>query len=79
MKTTYKRQYRELSQETKDKISNAQKNKKKSADHRLHISQAMTQYWANIPHRPDSGNVTTYQGEGDSKNNTSNTNSNDNI
>ena len=75
----YKRQYRELSQETKDKIRNAQKNKKKSADHRLHISQAMAQYWANIPHRPDSGNVTTYQGEGDSKNNTSNTNSNDNI
>ena len=74
--TKYKRQYRELSQETKDKISAAQKNRRKSADHRLHISQAMTQYWANIPHRPDSGNVTTYQEEGDSKNNTSNTNSN---
>ena len=77
--TTHKRQYRELSPETKAKIGNAHRNKPKSADHRLHISQAMTQYWANIPHRPDSGNVTTYQGEENSKNNTSNTNSNDNI
>ena len=79
MNKTYKRQYRELSPEIKAKMSAAQKNKKKSASHRLHLSQAMSQYWANIPHRPDSGNVTTYQGEGDSKNNTSNTNSNDNI
>ena len=77
--TKYKRQYRELSPETKNKISTAQKNRRKSADHRLHISQAMTQYWASIPHRPDSGKVTTYQGEENSKNNTSNTNSNDNI
>ena len=53
MNTTYKRQYRELSQETKDKISNAQKNKPKSTDHKLHISQAMTKYWQSVPNKPN--------------------------
>ena len=55
--TKYKRQYRELSQETKDKISNAQKNKKKSADHKLHISQSMRKYWAAVPNRPKDNNT----------------------
>ena len=55
-KYKYKRQYRELSQETKDKISNAQKNKKKSADHKLHISQSMTKYWQSVPNKPINDN-----------------------
>ena len=46
-----KRQYRELPQETKDKISAANRNKPKSYAHKQHISQAMTKYWASVPSR----------------------------
>lgn len=56
----YKRQYRELSDEHKEKISLATANRPKSAEHRLHISQAMKDYWQTVPHRPDaeSGHTT---------------------
>ena len=47
-----KRQFRELSDVTKQKISDATKGRPKSQSHRQHISQAMTDYWKNIPHRP---------------------------
>lgn len=40
----FKRQYRELSDEHQEKISQATANKPKSAEHRLHISQAMKDY-----------------------------------
>ena len=63
MQQPYKRQYRELSDETKEKISAANRNRPKSEMHRQHISQAMKDYWAKVPHRPSSGDVTTYQGE----------------
>lgn len=49
----FKRQYRELSDEHREKISQATANKPKSAEHRLHISQAMKDYWQTVPHRPD--------------------------
>lgn len=47
----YKRQYRELSDETKQKISQANKGKKKSAWHRQHLSQALQDYWKSVPSR----------------------------
>ena len=50
----YKRQWRELSDEHKDKISQATANKPKSAEHRQHIRQAMLDYWRTVPHRPES-------------------------
>ena len=50
----YKRQWRELSDEHKEKISQASTDKPKSAEHKLHISQAMKDYWQSVPHRPDS-------------------------
>ncbi len=49
----FKRQWRELSDEHKEKISSAVKNKPKSAEHREHISQAMKEYWETVPHRPE--------------------------
>lgn len=49
----YKRQWRELSDEHKEKISQASTDKPKSAEHKLHISQAMKDYWQGVPHRPD--------------------------
>lgn len=48
----YKRQYREIDDETKQKISVSSRNKPKSADHKMHISQAMEKYWQTVPHRP---------------------------
>lgn len=60
MNTTYKRQHRELSQETKKKISVANK-RPKTAIHKMHISQAMQEYWKTVPSRKDSEDTTTYQ------------------
>jgi len=51
----YKREYRELDDETKMKIAASQRGRKKSEAHRQHISQAMTEYWQTVPHRPTSG------------------------
>lgn len=53
-----KRIYRELNDETKAKISNSSKGKPKSASHKIHISQAMTDYWKTIPHKPKKEHTT---------------------
>lgn len=47
-----KRQYRELDQETKEKISRSTTGKSKSDLHKQHISQSMRKYWSQIPHKP---------------------------
>ena len=47
----YKRQFRELSDETKDKISQSTKGKRKSFSHRQHLSQALSDYWKSVPSR----------------------------
>ena len=47
-----KRQFRQLDQETKEKISRSCKGKIKSDLHKQHISQAMRKYWSQIPHKP---------------------------
>ena len=52
----YKRQYRELSDETKQKISNSSRNRPKSDQHKQHISQGMKDYWQNVPNRPSDTN-----------------------
>ena len=52
----YKRQYRELSDETKQKISNSSRNRPKSDQHKQHISQGMKDYWQYVPNRPDDTN-----------------------
>lgn len=46
------RMYRDLSDETKQKISASTKGKQKSTSHKIHISQAMLKYWQNIPNKP---------------------------
>ena len=50
----YKRQYRELSDETKQKISNSSRNRPKSDQHKQCISQGMKDYWQNVPDKPNS-------------------------
>ena len=49
------RQYRELPDETKQKISASTKGRAKSYDHKQHISQGMKKYWQNVPNRPTEG------------------------
>lgn len=50
--TNYKRKWRELSDEHREKISQANTGHPKSAVHRQHISKAMKEYWRDVPHRP---------------------------
>lgn len=58
----YKRQWRELSDEHKEKISQASLGRQKSATHRQHISQAMKEYWKDVPHKPQHLSMDEYLG-----------------
>ncbi len=53
----YKRQYRQIDDETKMKISLTSRNKPKSELHKQHISQGMEEYWRTVPNRPDDNEV----------------------
>ncbi len=50
----YKRQYRDLPDEVKQKISASTKGKAKSYDHRMHISQGMKKYWSGVQYKDQS-------------------------
>ena len=50
----YKRQYRNLNDEVKQKISTSTKGRAKSYDHKQHISQGMKKYWSSVPNKPQS-------------------------
>ncbi len=52
----YRRQYRQLDDETKLKISASAQGKPKSEEHKEHIRQAMINYWQGVPDRPDDNN-----------------------
>ncbi|MBO5582523.1 MAG: hypothetical protein J5948_08450 [Bacteroidales bacterium] len=47
----YKRQYRDLPNGVKEKISATMKGRAKSYDHKQHISQGMKKYWSSVPSR----------------------------
>ena len=59
----YKRKYRELDDEVKRRISDSSKGKKKTAEHRLHISQSMEKYWRRVPRRPKDEKPSVEKGE----------------
>lgn len=46
------RQFRELSAETKRKISTSMVNRPKSDQHKQNISKSMKEYWQTIPNKP---------------------------
>lgn len=54
----YKRQYREPSSETKQKISAALKNRPKSDTHKRNISQGLKSYWEKVPSKTQDSNFT---------------------
>lgn len=62
MNTIHKRQYRELSDETKKKIQASSIGKPKTAIHRQHISQAMQKYWQGVPNRPQATTMDSLTG-----------------
>lgn len=50
----YKRQYREMDDETKQKISLTLKGRSKSSIHKDNIRAGLIEYWKNIPsHKAD--------------------------
>lgn len=51
--TEYKRQYRELSDETKRKLSQSARGRKKPEWVKNLIRQGMLAYWDTVPHRPE--------------------------
>ena len=52
MENTKKRQYRELSDETKDKIIQSMRNKSKTSTHKENISNGLKNYWTTVPNKP---------------------------
>ena len=66
MEQKYKRQYRQLSDETKQKIRNSSRNKPKSSSHIEHIRQGMLRYWEGVGDRPQpsTGATTTPESNG---------------
>lgn len=51
----YKRQYRQLDDATKMKISQALKGRSKSYTAKQNISKGMVQYWKSCPDKPTDG------------------------
>ena len=50
---TYKRQYRQLNDTTKQKISQSLRGRTKSATHTQAISNGLKKYWATVPNQPN--------------------------
>lgn len=51
-----KRQYRQLSDTTKKRISQSLKGRSKSSQHAQKISDGLKSYWETIPNAPDAEN-----------------------
>lgn len=50
-----KRQYRQLDDVTKQKISQSLRNRSKSMSHKENISNGMKEYWKGVPNKPTDG------------------------
>ena len=49
----YKRQYRQLDDDVKQRISASTRNRPKTEQHKEHIRQGMLQYWQTVPDKED--------------------------
>ena len=64
----YKRQYRQLSDEVKSRISTSTINKPKSEIHKRHIQQSMLHYWSTVKNKPKDLSMNDYlKGNDDSQ------------
>ena len=48
----YRRQYRQMPDETKQKISQALKGRSKGITHKDNISTGLKKYWSQVPNKP---------------------------
>ncbi len=51
----HKRQWRELDDVTRERISRSTQGKHKSELHKQRIKKSLEDYWKTVPHRPKSG------------------------
>ena len=58
-----KRVFRDLRDDTKKRISQSLKGRSFSDSHKQAISDAMRQYWATIPYRPNENNESNNQND----------------
>ena len=49
----YKRHYRQLNDDVKERISASTRNRPKTEQHKEHIRQGMLQYWQTVPDKED--------------------------
>ncbi len=53
----YKRQYRQMDDATKQKISQALRGRGKSITHKENISAGLKNYWEQVPNKPTDGEI----------------------
>lgn len=53
----YRRKYRQLSDETKQKISQSLRGKSKSVSHVENIKNGLKNYWKTVPNQPQDENT----------------------
>lgn len=64
METNNKRIYRnDMSVKQRQAISQALKGRKHTEQHKINISKAMTEYWNNLPYKPENNNGETDMGD----------------
>ncbi|OKZ09360.1 MAG: hypothetical protein BHV75_12750 [Bacteroides oleiciplenus] len=63
MDNNYKRQYRQLDDTTKEKISQSLKGRTKSATHIQAISNGLKKYWTSVPNQPNNNENKTEKHE----------------
>lgn len=63
MNKIYKRQYRQLSDTTKQKISQSLRGRTKSATHAQSISTGLKNYWKQVPDKPQNNETKSEENE----------------
>lgn len=63
MENKYKRQYRQLADTTKQKISQALRGRTKSETHAQSISNGLKNYWKQIPDKPQNNEIKNEENE----------------
>ena len=63
METNYKRQYRQMDDTTKQKISRALRGRTKSATHAQSISDGLKNYWKQVPNKPNNNETKNEENE----------------
>ena len=63
METNYKRQYRQLDDTTKQKISQALRGRTSNSAHPQSISDGLKNYWKQVPNKPNNNETKNEENE----------------